>query len=255
MTNPLFHGARFFRFTAAAVVFVTVSAAAAAWALDCPIDHEKFTPDPTATSLFLENRCNFASTGSNPFFILQPGYQIIMASDEEVDVMTVTNRTRTIDGVEVRVVLDLGFVRDGKKLVLTEKTKDYYAVCRPTNSVFYFGEDTDVFEDGEVVEHTGWHANRHGAKPGIIMPGQPLVGGKYYEELAPEDEALDKAQITKVERGCEAGDFEFANRVCVTTKNTSDCEAGTETKLYAAGIGPVIDEDLEIVSFGFVDLN
>jgi len=240
---------------AVAAVCITLGAANAVWAAECPIPANEFKPDPTTTSEFLTNRCHFASTGWNPFFILQPGYQIRMESDEEVDVMTVTDKTKTIDGVEVRVVLDLGYAKEGKKLVLQEKTQDYYAVCRPNNSVFYFGEDTDVFEDGEVVEHTGWHAGQHGARPGIILPGTVLVGGKYYEEVAPQDEALDKAKITSVKRGCEAGDFSFPKRICVTTDNTSDCEAGTEKKAYVAGIGPVIDEDLEIVSFGFVNDN
>jgi hypothetical protein len=239
-------------FVAAALFAVLSVAAGPAWAAECPIPANEFTPDPTATTEFLANRCHFASTGWNPFFILQPGYQIVMASDEEVDVMTVTDRTRTIDGVETRVVLDLSFTREGNKLVLAERTKDYYAVCRPNNTVFYFGEDSDELEDGEVVEQTGWHAGRHGARPGIIMPGTPLVGGKYYEEIAPEDEALDKAKITAVKRGCEAGEFSFPKRICVTTANTSDCESGSETKVYAAGIGPVIDEDLELVRFGFI---
>jgi hypothetical protein len=236
-----------------AAMCITLGAANAVRAAECPIPVNEFKPDPTATTEFLRNRCHFASTGWNPFFILQPGYQIVMESDEEVDVMTVTDRTKTIDGVEVRVVLDLGFVKEGKKLVLQERTQDYYAVCRPNNSVFYFGEDTDELEDGQVVDKTGWHAGVHGARPGIIMPGTVLIGAKYYEEIAPADEALDKAKITSVKRGCEAGDFSFPKRICVTTTNTSDCESGTETKVYVAGIGPVIDEDLEIVSFGFVD--
>src|SRR6185503_16513832 len=208
-----FHVASF----AAGALLAALTAAGLAQAAECPIPANEFKPDPTATTEFLANRCHFASTGWNPFFILQPGYQIVLASDEEVDVMTVTNKTRTINGVETRVVLDLGFRREGKKLVLTERTKDYYAVCRPNNTVFYFGEDT--------------------------------------EEIAPEDEALDKAKITSVKRGCEAGEFSFPKRICVTTANTSDCESGTEGKTYVAGIGPVIDEDLELVSFGFVNDN
>jgi hypothetical protein len=83
------------------------------------------------------------------------------------------------------------------------------------------------------------------------MPGQVLVGGGYYEEIAPEDPALDKARILSLARGCEVGDRTL-NRLCVTIEGSNDCDNDTDQKVWAAGIGTVIDDDLELVSHGFV---
>ncbi len=97
-----------------------------------------------------------------------------------------------------------------------------------------------------------WLDGVNGAHAGIIMPGTFLVGGGYYEEVAPEDSALDKARIEAIHDGCEAGEFEF-DAQCLETFNTQDCSDDEETKLYTAGIGQVADEDLVLTSFGFVD--
>ena len=103
-----------------------------------------------------------------------------------------------------------------------------------------------------VLDETKEVDGVNGARAGIIMPGTILVGGGYYEEIAPEDSALDKARIDAIHDGCEAGDFEFAQQ-CVETFNTQDCSDDEETKLYADGVGTVADEDLVITRFGFVD--
>ena len=119
--------------------------------------------------------------------------------------------------------------------------------------MFYFGEDVEIFdEDGNVISREGaWLTGRNGARPGIIMPGTILQDGGYYEEIAPEDSALDKARITSITKKCEAGEFEF-NRQCITTLGTNDCNDGQDDKMYAKGVGVVKDEDLEVTSFGYV---
>jgi hypothetical protein len=184
--------------------------------------------------------------------IIEPGYQIVLASDEEKQVITVLNRTKDVAGVTTRVIEEVSYERDGDEWVKVERSLNYFARCRQTNSIFYFGEDVEIFEDGNLISNEGaWLAGRNGAKVGIIMPGQVLVGGSYYEEIAPEDEALDKARIVALERGCEVGDRTL-NRLCVTVENSSDCEEDVEEKVWAAGIGTVIDDDLELVSHGFV---
>jgi hypothetical protein len=86
------------------------------------------------------------------------------------------------------------------------------------------------------------------------MSGTILVGGGYYQEIAPADSALDKGRIEALEESCEVGDFEFDQ--CVEIVDTSDCDPASEdVKIYAAGIGNVVDEDLEVTRFGFVRRN
>jgi hypothetical protein len=152
------------------------------------------------------------------------------------------------------VVEEFSYEKDGEELIPIERSLNYFAICKPTNSVFYFGEDVDFLDpDGNVIGHEGaWLAGRHKARAGIIMPGTILVGGGYYEEIAPEDSALDKARIDAITRGCEAGEFEFKQK-CVATSNSSDCSPDEEEKLYVDGVGVVADGDLEVTSYGFLD--
>jgi len=241
-----------------AIGLLLVPVAAHAKKDTCPIAN--FTPDPEFTSSFMEEQCTWSLNDLNPFFPLSPGWQTVLESEPskggpgEVAVITVLNETRMVDGVETRVVEELAFEKDGEDLIPIERSLNFYAICEQTGSVFYFGEDSmELDENGNVIGTTGsWLAGTNGASPGFIMPGTRLVGGGYYEEIAPSDSALDKARITKITEGCEAGEFNFNNQ-CVETFNTSDCDrkAGEE-KVYAAGVGNVKDEDLEITSYGFV---
>jgi hypothetical protein len=149
------------------------------------------------------------------------------------------------------VVEELAFEKDGDELIPTERSLNFYAICQQTGSAFYFGEDSMELPGGATTG--SWLAGTNGAQQGIIMPGTILVGGGYYEEVAPADSALDQARIVKITEECEVGAFNFDNQ-CVETFNTSDCDPkAAEEKAYAAGIGNVKDEDLEITSFGFVN--
>ena len=38
---------------------------------------------------------------------------------------------------------------------LVEVSRNFFAICEETNSVFYFGEEVDDDEDGEIVGHEG----------------------------------------------------------------------------------------------------
>ena len=215
---------------------------------------DAFEPDPEFTSSFMMEDCRFKTEGENPFFPLRPGWRIVMEDDEEVAVITTLHRTKKVDGVNTRVVEELAYEKDDGELILTERSLNYFAICKQTGSVFYFGEEGEDFdEDGNVIGNAGaWLAGVNGARAGIIMPGTILIGGGYYEEIAPQESALDKARIESIHEGCEAGDVEFEQE-CVETFNTQDCSDDEETKVYAAGIGQVVDEDLVITSYGYDD--
>src|SRR5439155_5807888 len=114
----------------------------------------------------------------------------------EVDEDFVSFQTKQIAGVTVRVVRSRVF-SDG---VLAEDTNDYYAQDKSGN-VWYMGEDTKAFErddQGNIIstDTTGtWRAGVHGDLPGFIMPANPTVGFAYFQESAPNDQALDQAQV------------------------------------------------------------
>ena len=64
---------------------------------------------PGYTDSFMFEECDgFSSIGDNPFFSLEPGFQLIPEGEEDgVDIgltITVLNKTKTIDGIKTRVV-------------------------------------------------------------------------------------------------------------------------------------------------------
>ncbi len=219
----------------------------------CPMPAADFTPDPEFTSSFLLERCKFETTGDNPFFPLRPGWQVVLESDEGVATVTVLDETRWVNGVRTRVVEEFEAEKDGDELVPVERSLNFFAFCKQTGSIAYFGEEVFFFDDqGQPIPGTGgWQDGQNGARAGLIMPGTILVGGRYYQEIAPEDSALDKDEIVALEDSCEVGGFAFGP--CVEVVDTSDCDPDAEdTKRFAAGVGNVQDEDLEVVRFGFV---
>lgn len=132
------------------------------------------------TDMFFQEECNFTSTGANRFFILEPGYQQSLAGEadgEKVElVITVLDETKVVQGVETRVVEE----RESADNMQVEVSRNYFAICQQTNSVFYFGEDVDNYEDGVISDHDGsWLAGQDGARAGLIMPGTALIGSRY----------------------------------------------------------------------------
>src|SRR5262245_46238765 len=201
---------------------------------------------PAFTDTFMQESCKFSSTGRNPFFILVPGYELVLEGEEDGDnvllIITVLDETKEIDGVETRVVRE----RESKNGELVEISRNYFAICKQTNSVFYFGEDVNIYEDGVVVGHEGaWKAGTNGARAGIIMPGTVLLGARYFQEIAP-DVALDQAEIFKLNQTITTPFGTLTQ--CLQTRETTPLSPGeTEFKSYAPGIGIIRDGDVELV--------
>jgi len=200
------------------------------------------------TDSFRLDECNFKTRGRNPYFILEPGYQLIFEGEEGKEFVrlgiTVLNETRTIAGVKTRVVEEVEY-HDSQ---LAEISRNYFAICDPTNSVFYFGEDVDNYEDGEIVSHDGsWRAGEDGASPGIMMPGTVLLGSRYFQEFAP-DVALDRAEILSLSEVVEtpADTFEDVLKTVETTPLEPNAK---EYKFYAPGVGLIQDGTLKLVGY------
>ncbi len=150
-------------------------------------------------------------------------------------VVTVTTETKEIaNGVMARVVRDT-VTQDGE---LLEDTFDWYAQDS-AGAIWYLGEDTAEFEDGEITSTAGsFEAGVDGALPGIIMPAEPAAGMRYRQEYH-EGEAEDNGEILSIQEQAEApaGHYEDA----ILTKDTITIEPDVlEYKLYARGVGPVL---------------
>lgn len=182
---------------------------------------------------------------TNPWFPLKPGtqwtYREITEEGEEVRVVvTATSVTREIaNGVTARVVRDT-VTLDGE---IIEDTFDWYAQDAD-GAVWYLGEDTAEFEDGEISTRGGsFEADVDGAQAGVIMPAAPEVGMSYRQEYY-EGEAEDHGEVLALDERASvpAGEYDGLVQTADTTPLEPDV---LEHKYYAKGVGLVLTEDKE----------
>lgn len=193
---------------------------------------------------FRVDKANLVSKGKNPYFVLEPGFVAHFQGDNETLKITVLDETKMVDGVETRVVEE----REEKDGKLVEVSRNYFAIDKTTGDVYYFGEDVDIYEDGKVVNHEGaWLSGVGGARFGLMMPGKPKVGDKFYQELAPKV-AMDRSEIAAIEAEFKTPAGTFKN--CLRARDTSPLEKGASHKVYAPGIGLVQDDEMKLTKAG-----
>jgi hypothetical protein len=210
------------------------------------------------TSKFPLAQCRLRTTGSNPYLILRPGRQVRLTNercvaagdcDESVVlVITVLDERRTVRlkiGGELRSVMTrVVEERETVNGVLAEVSRNFLAQCEQTRDVYYFGEDVDIFENGEVSHEGSWLAGKNGARPGLLMPGGAfLLGSRYFQEVAPRV-ALDRAEHVAMNLTIRVPAGRF--RSCVEIQETTPLEPGVSSKKYCRGVGLVIDGDLQL---------
>src|SRR5947209_821547 len=133
-------------------------------------------PQPAAAKA-RPNPTSFSTRVDNQWFPLLPGtrwvYTGVKDGKPSRDVMVVTHKTRTIEGVPCVVVHDRLYLR-GR---IGERTTDWYSQDSHGN-VWYFGEKTATLNaHGHVTSTEGtWMAGVDGAQAGIYIPGNPRIG-------------------------------------------------------------------------------
>ena len=186
---------------------------------------------------------DFVTRIDNPYWPMVPGttwvYRETDAEGNEQQVeVTVTDRSKTILGIEATVVRDV-VSADGQPV---EDTYDWYAQDRWGN-VWYLGEDTKEYEEGKVVSTEGsWEAGVDGAQAGVIMPARPEVGMAYRQEYY-AGEAEDAGEILSLDEQVEVpfGSFDGV----LMTKDTNALEPDVlEHKFYGKEVGPVLTIDV-----------
>jgi hypothetical protein len=153
---------------------------------------------------------------------------------EQRVVVTVTDRTRDIQGIQARVVHDV-VTEDGE---VVEDTFDWYAQDEDGN-VWYMGEDTTAFEEGKPPDKEGsWEHGVDGALAGILLPADPEVGMSYRQEYY-EREAEDMGEILSLDESVEVPYGKYDG--VLKTKDWTPLEPDlVENKFYARGVGPVL---------------
>jgi hypothetical protein len=167
----------------------------------------------------------------------------------ETIVVEVLDRSRQVNGVTATVVRDQAFL-DGE---LIEDTEDWFAQDAEGN-VWYLGEDTKEYENGQVVSTEGsWEWGVDGALPGIIMWADPAahLGEEYRQEFY-QGEAEDFGKVVAVDQSVDVPHGSLSQ--CIRTEDTTPLEPNQlENKYYCAGTGLVLEvavssgERLELV--------
>ena len=194
-----------------------------------PIGGEPVTLDPSA----------FTSEIDNPYWPMTPGTRwVYRETDAEGNaqrvVVTVTDETREVMGIDARVVHDVV----SEAGVPIEDTYDWYAQDADGN-IWYLGEDTKEYENGKVVSTAGsWEAGVDGAQAGVVVPAAPEAGLTYRQEYY-ADEAEDAATVLGLDERVEAP-FGSYTGVLMTKDYTPLNPEVLEYKFYARGIGPVV---------------
>ena len=200
--------------------------------------------DPSLASSGLPefHPADFVVGVDNRLFPLPPGRRLIYHGTEdgepETVITDVTRDRKVILGVRVVVVLDRVYL-SGK---LIEKTFDWYAEDKHGN-VWYFGEDTKEFENGQVVSTAGsFEAGKNGARAGILMRAHPKVGQVTAQEFAP-GVAEDKSRVLDLSVTVTVPFGTFHH--CIRTEDFTPLEPGAlENKFYCRGVGVVRERDV-----------
>jgi hypothetical protein len=179
------------------------------------------------------------SIAPNRFFPLVPGSTWTYRSKTETVTVEVLGKVEHILGVPCTVVRDI--VRQNGKIV--EDTIDWHAQ-QTDGTVWYCGELSQEFEDGELVSLEGsWKAGRDLARPGVIMQAAPHVGDVYRQEFALGD-AEDAAQNRSI-TGSATVPAASCSRNCVVIREFTPLEPdANELKYYAPNIGRILSVDL-----------
>ena len=190
---------------------------------------------------FPVNKANLAPTGKNPFLPIQPGHVLKLAHGNDRLTISILPDIKTVDGATVGVLEE----REEKDGQLIEVSRNFFATDRSTGDVYYFGEDVDNYKDGKIINHdSAWLAAEKGARFGLMMPGKPKLGDRFYQEIAPKV-ALDRVEIVSVDETVKtpAGTFHH----CVHLRETTPLDADVSHKYYAPGIGMIKDDEFELV--------
>lgn len=179
---------------------------------------------------------NFTLSAHNPFFPLNPGHRNILEADGVEVHVRVLNQTEVVAGVTTRVVEE----REIDNGELLEISRNYFAM-KPDGTVCFFGEDVDIYTNGQVTDHTGaWRAGGQN-RPGIFMPGNPQAGQSFYIEQAP-GVAQDFARIVSMGGSFTTPAGTFNNVMYVQ-------ETPPSPKRYAHGVGLIYDDGSQLIEY------
>jgi hypothetical protein len=212
------------------------------------IDGTKFRPNAQTNTqtasgwrdTFDVNKSHLLPTGTNPYITMQPGRVLKLKHDNDTLTVTILPDTQQVDGVTAGILEE----RETKNGKLVEISRNFMATDKNTGDVYYFGEDVDNYKSGQIVDHeSAWRAGVASGRFGLMIPAKPVVGQKFYQEIAPKV-AMDRVEVVSIDETVKtpAGVFEH----CVHLRETTPLERGVSHKYYAPGVGIIKDDGFEL---------
>jgi hypothetical protein len=183
---------------------------------------------------------DFSDPADNPYWPMEPGYKYTyegIDEDETVRIeIEIMEETKVVMGVTCTIFREEEYV-DGE---LEERTDDWFAADNDGN-VWYFGEDTAEYEDGEVVTTAGaWESGKNGAYAGIVMLADPIVGMTYRQEFL-AGEAEDMGTVISTDESLDVSYGSYDDLLII--QDSTPLEPGiAEYKYYAPGVGMIREE-------------
>jgi hypothetical protein len=185
----------------------------------------------------------FSARVDNPWYPLKPGstyiYRGTKDGEPSREVMTVTHRTKVIDGARCVVIQDLLYLR-GR---LEERTIDWYSQDAKGN-VWYFGEKTaELDRNGKVKSTAGsWRSGVDGARAGIFMFAHPTPGRWARQEFY-KGQAEDHFKVLSLRESVTVPYISTTH--AMLTKEWTPLEPGViDHKYYVRGIGTVKEQQV-----------
>jgi hypothetical protein len=177
----------------------------------------------------------FTTRIDNPFWPMTPDsrwvYRETEADGEERRVeVTVTRRTKTVLGIEARVVRDV-VIEHGR---VRETTDDWFAQDLQGN-IWHLGEAGRQYRNGRATPpRESWQAGVDGAQPAIIVPARPDPGTIYRPGRAAATQVLSSSTKASVPYGS-------FDHLVITKEFSAPLEpTRVEHEFYARGVGPVL---------------
>jgi hypothetical protein len=178
----------------------------------------------------------------NQFYPLVPGTQFTLDGVVDVNgvstshrvVLTVTDLAKEINGVLTRVLWDTDIT--GGELVESELA---FQAQDQSGNVWVLGEYPEDYEGGVFVGAPDtWISGIDSAKPGVLVPGNPVVGTPSFQEgKSPNIKFWDCGQVSTTNSTICNSTNCYQNVLTINEWGPYDPAGGIQIKLYAPGIG------------------
>ena len=190
------------------------------------------------------NAANFDNPTNitNQWSPLKPGMQYVyegITNDDEGNqvsrrlVVTVTNLTKVIDGVNTVVSWDRDYNDDS----LVEAELAFYAQDN-NGTVWRMGEHPEEYDQGTFITAPTWFAGIADSVAGIEMLGNPQLEQNYSQGWAPSVEFTDRGQVSQMDQDvCVPTDC-YKGVVIIDETSKAEPDAH-QFKYYAPGIGNI----------------